>query len=276
MHGSVSPARPSEGAAPVFGGETPSAKGARRDAGTRDAVLEVAAVSIAFGGLRVLTDVSFVVGRREIVGLIGPNGAGKSTCFNVITSVYRPDAGDVMLQGQRITGLRPDWICRHGVARTFQLVRTFQRMTALQNVMVGAVYGHDRADGKPEARALDALALMGLADQRDREAAQMTLSNRRLLEIARALATQPAIVLLDEPMAGLNPVEIREMLAMIRRIRDERGVCVLWVEHKVDAIMSVCDRVVVLDQGRKIADGPPAAVVADRNVIEAYLGEPVA
>lgn len=241
-----------------------------------EAVLRLAGVSIAFGGLQVLRGVDFAVGGGEIVGLIGPNGAGKSTCFNVITSVYRPDVGDVFLRGERITGLRPDRVCHRGIARTFQLVRTFQRMTALENVLVASVYGHRGHRGDARKLALDALDLVGLAEQRDRRVAHMTLSNRRLLEIARALASRPAVVLLDEPMAGLNAIEIENTIAVIRRIRSERGISVLWVEHKVDAIMTVCDRVVVLDHGEKIADGTPTQVIADRHVIEAYLGEPVA
>jgi branched-chain amino acid transport system ATP-binding protein len=238
------------------------------------ALLEVSALTRDFGGLRAVSDLSFEVRAGEILGLIGPNGAGKTTVFNLVTGFVRPSAGEARLDGRRLTGLKPHQVVRRGVARTFQIVKPFPHLTALENVSLAAlVRTGSRAAAAAEAERR--LAEVGLSSRRDAPASELTLSDQKRLEIARALATGPRLLLLDEPMGGLNPSEVEQACGLIERICAS-GVTVVLVEHVMRAIMRISRRVVVMRQGEKIADGPPQAVVADPAVIAAYFGKRVA
>jgi branched-chain amino acid transport system ATP-binding protein len=224
-----------------------------------------------FGGLSANEDVSFAVARGEIVGLIGPNGAGKTTLFNCLAGFYAPSAGSIEFDGELLTHLTPERAAKRGIARTFQIVRTFASMTACENVMVGAMIRSKRV---AEARSLatDTLAFVGLSERATAIAGTMTVAEQRRLEVARALATGPKLLLLDEVMAGLNPTEVREAVDLVLRIRDRDIACVI-VEHVMEAIMPIAHRIVVLDAGRKIADGPPDVIARDPAVLAAYLGD---
>jgi len=239
-------------------------------------LLELTHVDKYFGGLHVLADISFNVDEGEIVGLIGPNGAGKTTIFNVITGIYRPDAGSIQFRGKDLMGLKPHRICKSGIARTFQLVRIFPTMTVLENVLVGSIYGKKGGAKRSRDEALEYLKVLGLQELKDTVSAHLTYSDRRLVEIARAIAAKPGLALLDEPLAGLNPTETEKIMGVIKDIREKHGISILWIEHKMDAIFNVCDKIVVLDYGRKLAEGGPKEIATDKKVVEAYLGEPSA
>jgi branched-chain amino acid transport system ATP-binding protein len=236
------------------------------------ALLEVRGMSKAFRGLRAVQDVSFDVAEGAIAAMIGPNGAGKTTCFNVVAGVFPPDAGEVSLGGRRITGLRAHEVCRAGIGRTFQVVKPFPQMTVLDNVVVGALNAATRvADARHEARRL--LELLHLDGKGGVLAASLTLPERKRLEVARAMATRPRLLLLDEVMAGLRPTEVDEMVGVFRRINRETGLTILLIEHVMRAVMALAARVVVLHHGEKICDGTPQEVVRDPAVLECYLGE---
>jgi branched-chain amino acid transport system ATP-binding protein len=227
-------------------------------------------LSKRFGGLRAVQDVNFSVNENETVALIGPNGAGKTTSFNLITGYHRPDEGSIVAFGREMVGLRPHDICAHGLARTFQVARPFGRMTVLDNVMTGA-FLRDKHPDIAREKAHEAIEFVGLSARRQTPARALTTIDQRRLEMARALATQPRLLLLDEVMAGLNPSEIDQAVALVGKL-SQRGLTIVIVEHVMRAIMSVARHIVVLDHGQKIAEGSPQDVVANGDVIRAYLG----
>lgn len=234
-------------------------------------LLQVEDVSKRFSGLQAVDGVSFAVPHGAIVGLIGPNGAGKTTIFNLIAGVFRPDGGTIRLDGHDITGLRPDRICAAGIGRTFQLVRPFGALTVLDNVMVGA-FKQAASPAAARRRAMDVLQRLGLADKATAVAASLTLPERKRLETARALATGPKLLLLDEVMAGLRPVEIDAMVRVFADLSREFHIAILLTEHVMRAVMALSHHVVVVHHGQKISAGPPEAVARDEKVIACYLG----
>jgi branched-chain amino acid transport system ATP-binding protein len=237
-------------------------------------ILEGEGVTKHFGGLAAVSSVDFHVDEGEVVGLIGPNGAGKTTLFNLISGALVPKPGAVRFKGENITGLKPYKICRLGVARTFQSVKVFANMPVLENVLLGSLFGTSNSMSSADAarEAMESLEFVGLSAVRATPAKDLTLANQKRLEVARALATKPELLLLDELMAGLNPTETAEAMELVTRIRGQ-GITIFMIEHVMKAIMSVCNRIMVLHHGKKIAEGTPQEIATSRTVVEVYLGE---
>lgn len=235
------------------------------------ALLEVTGITKRFGGLVAVNDLSLSLDKGQILGLIGPNGAGKTTAFNMISGFYKPDEGEIRFDDKKINGLRPDQVCKLGLARTFQVVKPFPQLSVRDNVMVGA---YNRTNNRSESRqkAAEIIEFLGMGNMSEMTAGSLSVAYRKRLEIAKALATDPKIILLDEAMAGLRPTETDHMIDLVRQV-SKQGIALLLVEHVMRVIMSLAERIVVIHHGEKIAEGEPEQIVQDKAVIDAYLGE---
>lgn len=237
-------------------------------------IIEGKGVTKHFGGLAAVVNVDFHINQEEIVGLIGPNGAGKTTFFNLISGALTTTAGVIRFKGENITGLKPHQICKRRVARTFQLVKVFSNMTALENVLLGSLFGASTGTRLPDAKAeaMELLEFVGLSAKQGNLAKDLTIANQKRVEVARALATKPELLLLDEVMAGLTPTEVVQVIELIKKIRD-KGITVFMIEHVMKAIMEISDRIIVLHHGEKIAEGTPEEIATSQEVIKVYLGK---